>query len=163
MSRVLAATILVLAATGASAEPSIGELWISDGELGAGWDSLQEIPGDPSSDPDLVRWGVRAQDTRHYTRYRGGVSEVCSVEIWAFASEPQAVSAHAHFAYPNWEIFREAHLLLMLRGRTWRGGEAPRPGVFSACRKIGYRVRERAARLLLQGRRSGSALGGGPR
>jgi hypothetical protein len=156
-------TCCVLTTSVAAAESPIDEVWIPSSALGAGWDTLGEAPSDPAGDLDLVRWGVRAQDTRHYTRHRAGLSEVCSLEIWAFASEPQAESAHAQFAYPNWEISREGHLLLMLRGRTWRRGEAPRPGVFNACRRIGDRVRERVARLLRQGSLSGSGLGGGPR
>jgi hypothetical protein len=135
-------------ATGAAPVPPLRleEVWPARG-VGDGWEVLDEAPGDPASDSDLVRWGVRAQRTRHYTRYRGARVEVCSVEIWEFASDLHARTARAGFAYPGWEFAREGSLLLMLRGRRWTLGQRSHSGVFPACRRIGKRVRARAARL----------------
>ena len=113
-----------------------------------GWDVVREAPGDPRSDPDLVRWGVRAQRARHYTRYAGPRVQVCSVEVWAFDSDQRARAAEANFAYPDWRIVREGALLLMVRGLTQTRGEAPRRGVFADCELLGRRVRTRAARLV---------------
>lgn len=113
-----------------------------------GWDVVREAPGDPRSDPDLVRWGVRAQQARHYTRYAGPRVQVCSVEVWAFDSDQRARAAEANFAYPDWRIVREGALLLMLRGFTQTRGEPPRRGVFAECELLGRRVRTRAARLV---------------
>ncbi len=113
-----------------------------------GWDVVREAPGDPRRDPDLVRWGVRAQRARHYTRYAGPRVQVCSVEVWAFESDRHARAAEANFAYPDWRIAREGALLLMVRGLTQTRGEAPRRGVFADCELLGRRVRTRAARLV---------------
>ncbi len=113
-----------------------------------GWDVVREAAGDPRSDPDLVRWGVRAQRARHYTRYAGPRVQVCSVEVWAFESDRRARAAEANFAYPDWRIMREGALLVMVRGLTQTRGEAPRRGVFADCELLGRRVRTRAARLV---------------
>ncbi len=124
--------------------PELHELWLSAAEAGSGWEVVRELPGDPSRDPDLVAWGVRAQDTRHYSRHAGGRSQVCSVEIWAFHDEARARAAHEGFAYPNWEIHREGALLVMLRAVTLTPGQAPHRSVFADCRRLGDRIRARA-------------------
>ena len=112
-----------------------------------GWDVVREAPGDPRGDPDLVRWGVRAQRARHYTRYAGPRVQVCSLEVWAFESDLRARAAQANFAYPDWRITREGALLLMARGLTQSRGEPPSRGVFADCELLARRVRTRAARL----------------
>ena len=109
---------------------------------------MKEAPGDPKQDPDLVRWGVREQHARHYTRDSSGVVQVCSIEVWGFESVPAARMARANFAYPGWQITREGSLLLMIRGLTRTPGERSRRGVFAACQELGERVRERARRLV---------------
>jgi hypothetical protein len=132
------------------AQAGIERFWLSPGELGDGWESIAEATRPVSDDPDLQRWGVRARETRHYTRYRDRHIEVCSVEIWSFASEAQASAAHEGFSYPNWVIEREGARLLMLHGRSWTRGKTPRREMFAACREIGRRVRMRVARDLAQ-------------
>ncbi len=124
--------------------PELDGLWLSAAEAGSGWEVVRELPGDPSRDPDLVAWGVRAQDTRHYSRHAGGSSQVCSVEIWAFHDAARARAAHEGFAYPNWEIHREGALLVMLRAVTLAPGQAPHRSVFADCRRLGERIRARA-------------------
>jgi hypothetical protein len=116
-------------------------------EVGVAWDVVEEAPAYTERDPDLVRWGVRAQRARHYTRQSSGGVQVCSIEVWGFANVQLARRAHENFAYPGWQIVREGSLLLMSRGLTRTSGEPARRGVFAACQEIGERVRERAARL----------------
>jgi hypothetical protein len=116
-------------------------------EVGGGWDVVEEIPLPPEDDPDLVRWGVRALRTRHYTRFRGDRVEVCSIEVWLFESEGRARAALAGFAYPGWRIERAGPQLVMVRGLTRQRGERAQRGVFAACGGLGDRVRTRAARL----------------
>ena len=137
------------ASAGGAASPSgsrLEQVLLPEYAVG-GWDVVREAPGDPRSDPDLVRWGVRAQQARHYTRYAGPRVQVCSVEIWAFDSEQRARVAEANFAYPDWQIAREGALLLLVRGLTQTRGEPPRRGVFADCELLSRRVRTRAARL----------------
>ena len=129
-----------------ASQAGIDRFWLHPGELGGGWESIAEAPSPVATDPDLQRWGVRARETRHYTRYRDRHIEVCSVEIWSFASESKARAALDGFSYPDWEIERVDSLLLMLHGRSWTRGETPRREMFAACREIGRRVRIRAAR-----------------
>ena len=99
-----------------------------------GWDVVREAPGDPRSDPDLVRWGVRAQRARHYTRYAGPRVQVCSIEVWAFDSDQRARAAEANFAYPDWRFARAGSLLLMSRGLTQAKGRAPQRGLSADAR-----------------------------
>src|SRR5262245_53776633 len=47
------------------------------------WEVLTEAPELP--DPDERALGLIASVGRHYTRARGAVSEVCTVELWSFA------------------------------------------------------------------------------
>jgi hypothetical protein len=112
------------------------------------WDVVNEAPSDPKKDPDLVRWGVRAQLARHYTRHSSGAVQVCSMEAWRFEDISKARTAHENFAYPGWKMIREGSLLLMLRGLTRMPGEPSRRGVFAACHELGERARARARRLV---------------
>lgn len=133
------------AASSGAAHPPLVALLLSETEAGSGWEVVREVPGTPARDPDLVRWGVRAQQARHYTRDLAGTAEVCSIELWSFESLEQAEAARAGFSYPEWQIGREGEMLVMVRGlRSPRRG-APERGVFAACELLGQRVRARCA------------------
>lgn len=139
----LGLALAALSCASASAGPEAALLRQS--ELRAGWEVLREAPADPASDADLRGWGVTEQVARHYTRaLPPGRAEVCSVEIWAFASEAQAEAAHAGFQYPDWQIDRAGRWLVMVRGLVLVRGTTPRRGVFPECGAIGRRVRARA-------------------
>jgi hypothetical protein len=135
----------------AADEISIERAWLSAGALGGGWEVVREAPGTPDRDPDLAGWGVLSQGARHYTRHRGGEVEVCSVEIWGFASVAQARAALGGFAYPGWRFEREGALLLMSRGIRMAPGRSPRRGVFPDCARIGDRIRANVAELVSRG------------
>jgi hypothetical protein len=148
MRRIAILAALSIAAGAAADEIFVEEAWVAPADLGRGWEIVREAPGAPESDPDLVAWGVRSQHARHYTRHRDGTVEVCSVEIWGFASVAQARAAQAGFAYPGWQFDREGALLLMSRGLRMAPGQPPRRGVFAACARIGARVRANVAALV---------------
>jgi hypothetical protein len=126
----------------ASAPRALDALLLGPAEV-PGWDVVSEPPGEPERDPDLVSWGVRAQQGRHYARHADGVAYVCSVELWAFRDVARAAEAHRHFAYPDWQIDREGNVLVMLRARTLsRGGPVDR-AIFPDCHTLGTRIRSR--------------------
>jgi len=140
--------VLLLAAGAAAEDLPVEEAWVTAAVLGRGWEVVREAPGVPASDPDLVAWGVRSQNARHYTRHRDGRVEVCSIEIWGFASVGQARAAQAGFAYPGWRFEREGALLLMSRGLRMAPGQPPRRGVSADCARIGARVRANVASMV---------------
>jgi len=131
------------AAAGIASARDLTGLLLDPSEAGDGWEVVEEVPGQPSRDPDLVRWGVRAQQARHYTRDVGGVAEVCSIELWRFASREQAEAARKGFSYPDWQIDRSREILVMVRGLRRPRQGAPQRGVFPACETLGGRVRAR--------------------
>lgn len=141
----LARAVLTLAAaTVAAGRPAPEEVLLDAGEIGTGWEVVDEAPQDPDLDPDLVRWGVRALRVRHYTRMRGDAAQVCSIEVWAFRDESRAASAHAHFAYPGWRFARAGELLIAVHGLTRTLTGTPVRGVFEACAEIHARIGARA-------------------
>lgn len=141
----LAALGALLAAASAAADAE-GVL-LEARELSAGWEVVREAPSDPSRDPDLRGWGVREQHVRHYTRDLRGRAQVCSVEVWAFASIAQATAAAEGFSYPDWEISRAGSLLVMARGVVLVRGRRPSRGVFPECGLLVSRIVARAREL----------------
>ena len=111
-----------------------------------GFDLVEELPVDPSGDPDLREWGVRAQRARHYTRDVKAGIQVCSVEVWAFGDEAQAVAARVGFQYPEWEFVQRGAVMLMARGLTRPRDAAPQRGVFPDCHAILEQAVERTPR-----------------
>ncbi|HKA13383.1 MAG TPA: hypothetical protein VKH41_00070 [Myxococcota bacterium] len=57
-------------------------------------------PEEPDAEERAL--GLLGSATRHYTRARGAVSEVCTVELWSFAKPEQAERARAAVAQPTW-------------------------------------------------------------
>jgi hypothetical protein len=108
------------------------------------WEVVNEAPQDAARDPDLVRWGVRETRVRHYTRREPDGVRVCSIELWAFASERQARLAGENLSYPGWSFERRGSHLLMAHGLVRTRGERDRPGLFPACTQLAQRI---AARL----------------
>jgi hypothetical protein len=64
------------------------------------WEVLTEAPERPDADERAL--GLVGSVGRHYTRARGPVSEVCTVELWSFARPEQAERVRAEIAQPNW-------------------------------------------------------------
>ena len=102
----------------------------------------------PPYPPKLERCSgrlFRALLARHYTRDRGGHSEVCSVEIWAFEDAKRLASARAHLERPGWRYHQEGSLLVMLRGVRFQRERGFQKGLFPDCERLGERIRARVA------------------
>jgi len=108
-----------------------------------GWEIVREAPEVP--DPELRSRGLRASLARHYTRARGPVSEVCTVELWAFEGAAEAVGAAASLARSGWEILRADAILVLLHGVRLERGAGTHRGLVGGCAELGERARARAA------------------
>ncbi len=157
VGRMISRTTVALLSVLSAAAPALGDpspplflerSLLDAGEAGSEWSVVEETPVDTAGDPDLVEWGVRAQRTRHYTRRSPSGEQVCSIELWSFASVAQADVAHVHLAYPDWQILREGPLLVMIRSLTRAPGVPPRRTLFADCAAMGEKVRARAAGML---------------
>lgn len=143
MRRLIAILLPCLLAGGAAAE-DLAEFLPTSRDVGSRWSVVEEEVPDPSSDPDLVSWGVTDQRTRHYTRAPQGGVEVCSIELWRFSTEGRARIAYSRIHHAGWRIDRRGDVLVMLRGlRRSRDGRS-RGGVFPDCRRLGDQALERA-------------------
>lgn len=140
----IACLVALLACVSASARPPLSDAQLlrilpPAEAVRGGFDAVEEWPTDPANDPDLHRWGVRAQRARHYTRdtrTRADGIQVCSVEVWAFDSVARARDAHAAMAYPGWEFAHRGKVVLLARGLTRPPNKPPRRAVFDDCRRI---------------------------
>ena len=112
------------------------------------WEVVDETPTDPAADIDLLRWGVRMQRTRHYTRSDDVGIRVCSIEIWSFENARRARLAHENFHYPGWHFERQENLLIMLRAVTFPREGPSRTGIFADCQRLGALTSARAATQL---------------
>jgi hypothetical protein len=129
-------------------ELRLAEILLPAAGVAGGWEVVDEAPTDPARDPDLLRWGVRAQRTRHYTRSDDGGVQVCSIEIWSFENTRRARLAHENFRHPGWHFERQEHLLIMLRAVTLLREGPSRTGLFADCRRLGALTSARAATRL---------------
>ncbi|HEY8152620.1 MAG TPA: hypothetical protein VII72_00685 [Myxococcota bacterium] len=126
----------------------LATLFAAPRELGSEWDSVRESPSDPAEDPDLVASGVLAMRSLHYTRARPGGSEVCSLEIWSFASAAAARRSRAQIEQPAWRVALRGNLLMMSRGVTYSRAEGFRPGLLPECHRLADLTEARAGELL---------------
>ena len=111
-------------------------LFVPPRALGSEWDSVREAASNPADDPELLAAGVRATRSLHYTRAREGGSEVCSMEIWSFASAAAARSAQSGIAQPGWRLDQRGNLLLMVRGVTFSRASGFQPGLLPECHRL---------------------------
>ena len=109
---------------------------------------MRETPSDPADDPDLRAAGVRATHSLHYTRAHQGGSEVCSMEIWSFATAAAARRARAEIEQPGWRIALRGNLLMMSRGVTFSRADGFRPGLLPECHRLADLTEARAAERL---------------
>ena len=123
-------------------------LFIAPQELGLEWDSVRETPSDPAEDPDLHASGVLATHSLHYTRAQHGRSEVCSLDIWGFASGAAARRALAEIDQPAWRLALRGNLLMMSRGVTFSRAEGFHPGLLPECHRLVDLTEVRASQLL---------------
>jgi hypothetical protein len=152
----IAGLLLPCAPARGAAEPCRDSLYTGDlaaffvtpRELGSDWESVPETPSDPADDPELRAAGVRATRSLHYTRARRGGSEVCSLEIWGFASPAEARRARAEIAQPAWRVALRGNLLLMSRGVRLSRRDGFRPGLLPECHRLADLTEARADELL---------------
>jgi hypothetical protein len=106
------------------------------------WEIVREAPENP--DPVLRSQGLRASLARHYTRARGPVSEVCTVEIWAFEDADQAVAVATSLAQPGWEILQADAILVLVHGVRLERRVGTRRELVDGCAELGERTRTAA-------------------
>ena len=123
-------------------------LFVPPHDLGLDWDSVRETPTDPGEDPDLHASGVLATHSLHYTRAEHGRSEVCSLEIWGFATGAAARRALTEISQPAWRLALRGNLLMMLRGVTFSRAEGFHPGLLPECHRLADLTEARASELL---------------
>ena len=114
----------------------LAALFVAPRELGSEWDSVRESPSAPADDPDLNAAGVRAVQSLHYTRARPGGSEVCSLEIWSFATGAALRRAKPEIERDGWRIDSRGNLLLMTRGVTMSRADGFHPGLLPECQRL---------------------------
>jgi hypothetical protein len=140
-----AAALFLLAAGAARADDcaecryagDLSALFVAPRALGPGWESLSEAAADPRTDAGLLDAGVLASHSLHYTHAVRGGSEVCSAEIWRFASPAQARAAESDVRREGWRVAVHGNLIVMLHGVSLRLGERLRPGLVPACHRLG--------------------------
>lgn len=143
----LAAAVLfaTVVATPVFAEDAAGlaSLLPSAAEVSGSWEILREAAEPP--DPDLRARGLHASVARRYTRARGPVSEVCTLELWGFAAPVQARSVAGALASsrPAWEFHTEGPVLLMAHGLRLERGVGTRRGVEADCAELVAQTRSR--------------------
>jgi len=111
---------------------------------GAAWEALDDAP-ETARDPQLVAQGLRASVARHYTRARGPVSEVCTVEVWSFERAAQARAVRDALAEPLWWIRSTGALLVLAHGVRLERQVGTRHGLVPGCESLAESARARAA------------------
>jgi hypothetical protein len=110
------------------------------------WEVLTEAPELP--DAEERELGLIASVARHYTRARGPVSEVCTVELWSFARPEQAERARAEVAQPSWWGRTAGAELVLAHGVQLERGRGSRNELTSACTALAEAAHTRAAATL---------------
>ncbi len=151
--RVWLAAVIALASAGPIRSdpervPRLEPLFLETAELPPGWEIVTESGADVRGDPILLRAGVRERIARHYTRARGPRSEVCSVELWSFASRESAVRGLRMLPEDAAELRQVGPLVISLRGVTLVRMRGSHHDVFPDCVALGDEIEARALRAL---------------
>ena len=110
------------------------------------WQVITEPP-EPPDDAERAL-GLLASVARHYTRARGTVSEVCTVELWSFAAPAQAEGARAAVAQPTWWGRAAGAQLVLAHGVRLVRGHGSRDELSSECEALGEAAHARALATL---------------
>jgi hypothetical protein len=145
--------LLLVAVGAAAAGLELAALFVPARAVARGWDVIGEAPEVPS-DPELRALGLRESVARHYTRARGPVSEVCTIELWAFALPDQAIAAGAVLAQPAWWVRAAGSLLVLAHGVRLEREVGSRPELAAACEAIAEATHARALATLPAGGRA---------
>jgi hypothetical protein len=92
--------------------------------------------------------GLRTSTARHYTRARGPVSEVCTVELWSFAAPAQAESVRAAIAQPTWWGRAAGARLVLAHGVRLDRRRGSRDELSPECTALGEAAHARALATL---------------
>ncbi len=110
-----------------------------------GWEPTDEAVA-IERDPAFLAQGMLASVARHYGRARGPVTEVCSVELWSFASAEQAAAAEAGLDRPRSWTGVSGTLVVIARGVRLEREVGSRRGLVPGCRELARSVDGNARR-----------------
>jgi hypothetical protein len=110
------------------------------------WEVIRDRPETP--DPEERALGLLGSAARHYSRARGGVSEVCTVELWSFAAPAQAERARAEVAQPTWWGRVAGAQLVLAHGVRLERGRGSRDDLSPECAALGEAAHARALATL---------------
>jgi hypothetical protein len=116
------------------------------------WEVLTEAPERPSADERTL--GLVGSVGRHYTRARGPVSEVCTVEVWTFAQAEQAERVRAEIAQPNWWGRTAGSALVLAHGVRLERHRGSRHELSRECSALAEAAHARAVATLRAGGRA---------
>lgn len=136
------------ACRGAFYTGELSALFVAPRELGVDWDGVRESPAPAAEDPELREAQVRATQSLHYTRPLPDASQVCSLEIWSFASGAAARSALPALGRPGWRLDAVGNLVLMTRGVSLERASGFRPGLLPECVRLADLARDGARETL---------------
>jgi hypothetical protein len=115
-----------------------------------------EVLVDPPERPDAAEraLGLQGSAARHYTRVRGAVSEVCTIELWSFAQPDQAEQARAALVKPAWWGAVAGARLVLAHGVRLERGRGSRAELSADCAELARAALARALATLREGGRS---------
>jgi len=153
MSRAAVLGLLLAGVSAAAAEPDLAAVFPPLRTATAGWEVIDELPETPA-DPELRALGLRESAARHYTRARGPVTEVCTIELWAFAQPDQAQAAGEALAQPTWWARSAGSLLVLAHGVRLERQVGSRTRLVAGCKTIAEATHARALATLPGGGRA---------
>ena len=122
---------------------TLSEHFLPSSELFGQWSVL--LSSLEPVDPELRKMGLRDTVERHYTRVRGPISEVCTIEMWVFTQAETARRAAVSLELPNWKILRADEILILVHGVLLERGVGSRSDLAADCEDLGQRTYERVA------------------
>jgi len=114
-----------------------------------GWQMIIEAPELPDADERAL--GLLGSAARHYTRARGAVSEVCTIELWSFAKPAQAERVRAELERPDWWGRTAGTHLVLAHGVRLERERGSRSELSSPCTRLGEAAHARALATLRTG------------
>jgi hypothetical protein len=116
---------------------------------GPAWEVMIELPEPPDQAERAL--GLLGSTARHYTRARGAVSEVCTVELWSFARPDQAERARAELVRPNWWGRAAGAQLVLAHGVRLERERGSRAELSAECARLAEAAHARALATLPTG------------
>jgi hypothetical protein len=133
----------------APAAPAPGGEGIFPPRPSAAWEVLIELPELPDAEERAL--GLLGSTARHYTRARGPVSEVCTLEVWSFGKPDQAERARAELARPGWWGRAAGAQLVLAHGVRLERERGSRIELSAPCERLAEAAYTRALATLRAG------------